>query len=123
MGLQNRPQAAREGGDLCSPGHAGVGLAVDLGEHRVENEIVELFLAADVTVQRARHHAETSGDGSHAEGLRAMGADEREGLSDDALAGEHLAAALPLVRGPEPQCASALVFHLLACHASPCRPS
>jgi hypothetical protein len=36
MVLQGRPQPAREGADLCGPGRAGICLAVDLGEHRVE---------------------------------------------------------------------------------------
>jgi hypothetical protein len=48
-----------------------------------------------MAVQRAGHHAETGGDGSHAEGLRAFGADDCEGLGDDALAGEQSATASP----------------------------
>jgi hypothetical protein len=50
-------------------------------------------------VQRAGYHAETGGDGSHAEGLRAFGADDREALGYDALAGEQSATALLVVRG------------------------
>ena len=84
-------------------GSGGVGLAVDLAENRVEDEVVELFLAADVAVQRAGNHAEAGGEGAHAEGLRAVGGDDREGLGDDTLSGERAAAALPVVGRVEPQ--------------------
>jgi hypothetical protein len=107
----------REGGDLRGPGRAGVGLAVDLGEDRVEDKVVKLFLVADVAVQRAGDHAEASGDGAHAERLGAVGADDREGLGDDAFAGEQPAAAFPVLRGIEPQRARGRVCRLLACHA------
>jgi hypothetical protein len=87
MILQNRPQPVRQHGNLRHRGQSGVCPAVDLGEHGVEDKIVELFLAADVAVQRAGNHAEAAGEAAHAEGLRAIGADDREGLGDDPLAG------------------------------------
>jgi hypothetical protein len=121
MVLQDRPQPVRERGDLRGPGQGGVGPAVDLGEHRVENEIVELFLAADVAVQRAGNHAEAACEGAHAEGLRAIGADDREGLGDDTLTGERAAAALRPVRRVEPERARVRVFGLITCHA--CLPA
>ena len=123
MVLQDRPQPVRERGDLRDPGQSRVGPAVDLGEHRVEDEVVELFLAADVAVQRAGNHAEAGGEGAHAEGLRAIRADDREGLGDDTLAGERAAAALPVVRRVEPERARIRVSGLLTCHAClrPCR--
>jgi len=61
MVLQDRSQPVRERGDLLRPGQGGVGPAVDLGEYRVEDEVVKLFLAADVPVQRAGNHAEAAG--------------------------------------------------------------
>ena len=83
-------------------------MAVDLGQDAVEDEVVELLLAADVAVQRAGNHAEAGGQGAHAEGLHAVGADDREGLGDDAFAGERDAAAFLLVGwGGEPQQAGA----------------
>jgi hypothetical protein len=57
-------------------------------------------LAADVPVQRAGYHAEAGGDSAHAEGLHAVGADDRERLGDNALAGERKAAAIPSSAGP-----------------------
>jgi hypothetical protein len=117
MVLQNRPQPVREGRDLSGPGRPGVCLAVDLGEHRVEYEVIELFFTADVPVQRAGYHAEAGGDSAHAEGLRAIGADDRERLGDNALAGERGAAAIPLVYRAEPQRSCVSVFRLLSCHA------
>ena len=103
MVLQDRAQPARERGDLHGPRRGGVSPAVDLAEHRVEDEVVQLFLAADVAVQRAGNHAEAAGEAAHAQGLRAVGGDDREGLRDDTLAGERPTAALPLVGRVEPQ--------------------
>jgi hypothetical protein len=40
MAVQDVPQPTGEGRDLRDPRCAGVGLAVDLGEHRVEGEVV-----------------------------------------------------------------------------------
>jgi hypothetical protein len=117
MVLQDRPKPSREGGDLRGPGRGGIGPAVDLAEHRVEDEVVELFLAADVPVQRARHHAEAGGEGAHAQGLRAVGGDDREGLGDDAFPGERAAAAFPLAGRVEPQRGRVRVCWLSACHA------
>ena len=78
---------------------------------------MELFLAADVAVQRAGNHAEAAGEAAHAEGLCAIHADDREGLGDDTLAGERRPAALPVVRRNEPERARVQVFGLVTCHA------
>jgi hypothetical protein len=99
MVLQDRPEPVRERGDLCGPGLGGIGLTVDLGEDGVEDEVVELFLVRDMAVERAGHDAEAGGEGAHAEGWCAVGADDRECLRDDTLAGEHAAAAVPVARG------------------------
>ena len=78
---------------------------------------MELFLVADVAVQRAGNHAEAAGEAAHAEGLRAIHADDREGLGDDTLASERGAAAPPVVRRDEPERARVRVFGLMICHA------
>jgi hypothetical protein len=117
MVLQDRPQPVREHGDLRGPGQSRVGPAVNLGEHGVQDEILELFLAADVAVQRTRNHAEAAGEGAHAEGLRAIHADDRESLGDDTLASERAAAVLPVVRRVEPERACVRAFGPLTCHA------
>ena len=44
--FENRPQPARERGNLPGPGESGVGLAVDLGQDAVEDEVIQLLLAA-----------------------------------------------------------------------------
>jgi hypothetical protein len=44
MILQDRPQPVREHNNLRDRGQSGVCPAVDLGEHGVENKIMELFL-------------------------------------------------------------------------------
>jgi len=87
-----------------------------LSEHGVEDKIVELFLAADVAVQRAGNHAEAAGQAAHAEGLRAIRADDRESLGDDPLAGERAAAGLGVAGRAEPQRAGVRVCGLLGCH-------
>ena len=122
VALQDRPQSVRERGDLCGPGQSRVGPAVDLGKHSVEDKVIELFLAADVAVQRPGNHAEAAAEGAHAEGLRAICADDREGLGDDPLAGERAAAAVPVVWRVEPERARVCVFGWLTCHAC-LRPS
>ena len=94
MVFEDGPQPPCERGELPGPRQGGVGLAVDLAQDGVEDEVIQLLLAADVAVQRAGNHAEAGGQGAHAQGRRAMGADDREGLGDDAVAGEHAAAVL-----------------------------
>jgi len=74
-----------------------------------------LFLAADVAIQRTGNHAEAASEGAHTEGLRAFRADDREGLEDDALAGERTAAGFRAIRRVEPQ--RARVRGRLARHA------
>ena len=120
--FEDGSQPPRERGELSGPREGGVGLAVHLAEDGVEDEVIQLLLAADVAVQRAGNHAEAGGQGAHAQGRRAMGADDREGLGDDALAGEHAAAVLLAAgglnhSGPSPR---ALACRLpLAVHACP----
>ena len=107
----------RERGDLRGRGLGGVGAAVDLGQHGVEDEVVQLFLAADVTVQGTGNYAESGRQRPHAEGLRTIGADDRERLGDDAVTGERTAAALRVAGPVEPQrtrvgsCAWRLLWH------------
>jgi hypothetical protein len=72
-----------------------------------------------MAVQRAGNHAEAAGEAAHAEGLRAIHADDREGLGDDTLAGERRATALPVVRRDEPERARVRVFGLVTCHTCP----
>ena len=120
--FQDGPQPTRERGELPGPREGGIGPAVDLAQDGVEDQVIQLLLAADVTVQRAGNHAEAGGQGAHAQGRRALGADDREGLGDDAVAGEHAAAVLLAARRVEPQRAGprALACCLpLAVHACP----
>ena len=68
MVFQDGAQPVREHLDLPGPAESVVGLAVDLGQHPVHDEVAELFLAAHVAVQRAGDHAEAGGEGAHAQG-------------------------------------------------------
>ena len=117
--LQDDPQAVRERGDLRGPGLGGVGLAVDLGQDGIEDEVVKLFLVTDVAVQRAGNDTEAGGERAHAEGLRAVGADDRERLRDDTLAGERAPGGIPVVRLVEPEREPAGFRWLLTCHPPP----
>jgi HSP20 family protein len=101
--FQDRPQPVREHLDLLGPGEGVAGLAVDLGQDPVHDEVAELFLAAHVPVQRGGDHAEAGGQGAHAQGGGAVGADDRERLGDHPLAGERTAGSLIGVGGAEPQ--------------------
>ena len=92
--FQNRPQPVRERLDLPGPGEGGARLAVDLGQYPVGDEVEELLLAAHVPVQRGRDHAKAGGEGAHAQGGRAVGADDRERLGDYPLAGQRAAGAV-----------------------------
>jgi hypothetical protein len=47
----------REHLDLLGPGAAAIDLAVHLGQHPVEDEVVQLFLVAHVAVQRPGNHS------------------------------------------------------------------
>jgi hypothetical protein len=91
-----------------------VGLAVDLGEHSVHSQVAELFLAAHVPVQGTGDHAQAGGEGAHAQHARAIGADDRERLGDQALAGQRAAPVLRASGGIEPQqilaCADSCVW-------------
>jgi hypothetical protein len=90
-------------------GRAGAGLAVDLGQDAVEDEVVKLVLAVNVAVQRGGNHAEAGSEGAHAQGRCAMAADDRESLSHETVAGEHAAAVLLAVRRTETTGAGARV--------------
>jgi hypothetical protein len=101
--FQDGPESVRQRRDLAGPGEGGIGRAVDLGQHPVEDEVLKLLLAADMAVQRAGNHAEAAGEGAHAEGLDAIRTDDREGLGYDTFAGERAAVVARAVRRVEPQ--------------------
>ena len=91
--LRGRSQPVRERGHLPGPGEGGVGLAVDLGQDGVEDEVIQWSLLP-TSPYSAAGPREAGGQGAHAQGRRPVGADDREGLGDDAVAGEHGAAVL-----------------------------
>jgi hypothetical protein len=47
--FKDRPQTLRERADLVRPAQGVVNLPVDLGQDAVEDEVVELLLASDVS--------------------------------------------------------------------------
>jgi hypothetical protein len=103
MVLQHRAQPMGERLDLLGPGLGGVEVAVDLGEHGVKDQVVELLLVADVVVERAGDHPQARGQGAHGQRLDAVLGDDGERLGDHALAGEWGAAVLGGHGRVEPQ--------------------
>ena len=56
MVFQDLVQPVRERLDLLGPRQGVADVAVDLGEHAIQDEVLELLLAADVAVERAGNH-------------------------------------------------------------------
>ena len=64
---------------------------VDLGQHPVQDEVIQLFLVAHVAVQSTGNHSKTGSEGTHAQRVDAVRTDDRDCLGDDAFAGKGLA--------------------------------
>jgi hypothetical protein len=103
MVLEDCPQPVREHLDPVGPAAAVIDPAVDLGQHSIEDEVVELLFVAHVAVQRSGYHSETCGQGAHGQRVHAVGADDRESLGDHVFAGKCAATALVAGWGDEPQ--------------------
>jgi len=103
VALQHLAQPVREQLDPLGPWQGGREGAVDLGEHAVKDQVVELLLVAHVAVERAGDHPEARGQGAHGERLDAVLGDDGERLGDHALAGERGAALRVGEGGVEPQ--------------------
>ena len=103
MVLQHLAQPMGEQLDLFGPGQGGVDVDVDLGEHAVQDQVLELLLVADVAVERAGDHPKAGGQAAHGQRLGAVVGDGRQRLGDDALAGELGAAVLVVGGRVEPQ--------------------
>src|SRR5581483_4686274 len=89
--------------DLLGPRQYLVDLAINLGEHAVNNQVLELFLTPDVAIQRAGDHPETRGQGAHGQRFDALLGYQRECLGHHALPGERAADLLIGFWGVEPQ--------------------
>src|SRR6266508_3768286 len=68
----------------------------------VEDQVLELLLAAHVAVERARDHPEAGGQVAHGQRLDALFGDDRQGLGEHALARERLASVLVAHGAGEP---------------------
>src|SRR5664279_4169928 len=90
-----------------APGEGVIDLAVDLGQHPIEEEFVELLLVAHVAVQRPRNHSKPGSEGAHAQRLHPVRPDDRDGLGNDTLAGKPAATVRIVDWGGEPQRARA----------------
>jgi hypothetical protein len=76
---------------------------VDLGQHVVKDQVLELLFVADVVVEGAGDDAQAGGQAAHGERLDAVVGDDRERLGDHSLASQ-LVAAVRVVDGcVEPQ--------------------
>src|SRR2546421_9738128 len=89
--------------DLLDPWQYLVDLAVNLGEHAVNNQVLELLFALYVAVQGAGDHPETRGQGAHGQRFDTLLGNQRECLGHHALPGECAADLLIGFRGVEPQ--------------------
>jgi hypothetical protein len=89
--------------DLLGPRQCRVDVAVNLGEHAVKHQVLELLLTPDVAIQRAGDHPETRGQGAHGQRFDALLGDQGERLGHHALPSERAAQLLIGVRGVEPQ--------------------
>jgi hypothetical protein len=74
--------------ELLGPGQGWLEVDVDLGQHVVKEQVLELLFVADVVVERAGDDAQARGQGAHGQGLDAVLGDDRQRLSHHALAGE-----------------------------------
>jgi hypothetical protein len=103
MVVQDRPQPVREDLDLLGPGEGPIEMVVDLGQHSVQDEIVELLHVAYVAVQRRGNDLETGGQCAHAQRVHAVGGDDGKRLGNQAFAGQGAAPVLVDHRRGEPQ--------------------
>jgi hypothetical protein len=78
-------------------------VVVDLGEHAVKDQVLELFLVAHVVVERAWDHSQAGGQAAHGQRLDALLGDDRQRLGHHALAGELGTAVLVVGGRVEPQ--------------------
>jgi hypothetical protein len=93
----------RQNLDPFGPAARFIDLMVDLGQHSVQDKVIQLFLVAHVAVQRAGNHSKAGREGTHAQCVDAVGTDDNEGLGDDAFAGKGAATFLIAERRCEPQ--------------------
>jgi hypothetical protein len=103
MSFQHGAQSMSECLDLRSPRQRRVDVAVDLGEHAVDDQVLELFFAPYVAVQGAGDHPEACGQGAHGQRFDAVLGDQRECLGHHTVPGQRVAELLIGVGWVEPQ--------------------
>jgi hypothetical protein len=103
MVLEHRAQPMGQELELAGPVRGWAQAHVDLGQHVVEDQVVQLLLVADVMVEGAGNDLEAGGQAAHGEGLDAVVGDDREGLGDHPFAGELVAAVMVDDGRVEPQ--------------------
>jgi hypothetical protein len=103
MVLEHLAQPMGQELELAGPVQGRVQADVDLGQHVVEDQVVEALLVPDMVVERPGDHPQAGGQAAHGEGLDAVVGDDREGLGDHPLTGELVAAVLVVDGRVEPQ--------------------
>jgi hypothetical protein len=103
MGLEHLAEPVGQDLELAGPAEGRVRLDVDLAQHVVKDEVLELLLVADMMVERAGDDPEAGGQAAHGEGLDAILGDDREGLGDHPLSRELMAPVLVVDGCVEPQ--------------------
>jgi hypothetical protein len=100
---KNLAEPAGQDLELVGPVHGRVQAEVDLGQHVVQDQVLELLFVVDVSVEGAGDDPQAGGQAAHGEGLDAVVGDDGQGLGDHPLVGELAAAVLVLDRRVEPQ--------------------
>jgi hypothetical protein len=103
MGLEQPPEPVGQQLELLGPAQGGVQVEVNLGQHAVEDQVLELLFVADVVVEGAGDNPEAGGQAAHGQGLDAVLGDDRQRLGDHPLWGELGAAVLVVDGGVEPE--------------------
>jgi hypothetical protein len=80
-----------------------VDVAVDLSEHSINDQVLQLLLTTHVAVKRTGDNAQTRAQGAHGQHLNAFLGDQDEGLSHHPLPGQRPAHPLIGLRSVEPQ--------------------
>jgi hypothetical protein len=103
MVLQDLAEPVGQELELVGPGQGGVQVEVDLGQHVVKDQVMELLFVADVMVEGAGDDPEAVGQAAHGQGLGAVVGDDRQRLFDDAFTGKPVTAVLVVGGRAKPQ--------------------
>jgi hypothetical protein len=94
VGLQHPAEPVGQDGELAGPAQGGIQAQVDLGQHGVQDQVLEALFVADMVVQGPGDDPQAGGQAAHGQGLEAVVGDDGQGLGDHLVAAELGAAVL-----------------------------